>query len=110
MAKFTHEYSNYPDELIELQDYKNVNDTIGELINQINTYRENGNYAAAQILISDYATQLKKYNLDMSIINGMIEHIRNTQIKARVAGQFLSIEEDEPDGVWDGFVWIGGAK
>jgi len=108
MAKFTHEYSNFPDELITLTNYKNVNDTIGELINQINEYRLDGNYAAAQILISDYATQLKPYNLDMSIINMMIEEIRNTQIKSRVAGQFLSIDEDEPDGVWDGFVWIGG--
>ena len=108
MAKFTHEYSNYPDQLISLTNYKNVNDTIGELINQINQYRNDGNYAAAQVLISDYATQLKPYNLDMSIINMMIEEIRNTQIKGKVAGQFLSIEEDEPDGVWDNFVWIGG--
>ena len=108
MAKFTHEYSNYPDEYITLTNYKNVNDTIGELINQINQYRNDGNYAAAQVLISDYATQLKPYNLDMSIINMMIEEIRNTQIKGKVAGQFLSIEEDEPDGVWDNFVWLGG--
>lgn len=108
MARFTHEYSNFPDELIQIVNYKNVNDTIGELINQINDYRQQGNYAAAQILISDYATQLKAYNLDMTVINKIIEEIRNTQIKSRVAGQFLSIDEDEPDGVWDGFVWIGG--
>ena len=108
MAKFTHEYSNFPDELITLVSYKNVNDTIGELINQINAYRLDGNYTAAQILIDDYASQLKQYNLDMTIINTFIEEIRNTQIKSRVAGQFLSIEEDEPDGVWDNFVWIGG--
>ena len=108
MAKFTHEYSNFPDELITLVNYKNVTDTIGELINQINAYRLDGNYTAAQILIDDYASQLKQYNLDMNIINTFIEEIRNTQIKSRVAGQFLSIEEDEPDGVWDNFVWIGG--
>jgi hypothetical protein len=108
MAKFTHEYSNFPDELITVVNYKNVNDTIGDLINQINEYRLAGNYTAAQILISDYATQLKPYNLDMTIINTMVEEIRNTQIKSRVAGQFLSIDEDEPDGVWEGFVWLGG--
>ena len=38
----------------------------------------------------------------------MIEEIRNSQIKSRIAGQFLSIEEDEPDDVWDNFAWIGG--
>ena len=108
MAKFTHEYSNFPDELITIVNYKNVNDTIGELINQINNYRKDGNYTAAQILIDDYASQLKQYNLDMEIINKIIEEIRNTQIKSKVAGQFLSIDEDEPDGVWDNFVWIGG--
>ena len=108
MSKYTHEYSNFPDDLITLTNYRNVNDTIGELINQINSYRLDGNYAAAQILISDYATQLKPYNLDMSIINMMIEEIRNSQIKSRIAGQFLSIEEDEPDDVWDNFAWIGG--
>ena len=108
MAKFTHEYSNFPDELITIVGYKNVNDTIGELINQINAYRLDGNYAAAQILIDEYATQLKKYNLDMEIINTMVEEIRNTQIKSYIAGQFLSIEEEEPDGMWENFVWLGG--
>lgn len=108
MAKYTHEYSNFPEELITIVGYRNVNDTIGELVNQINEYRLDGNYSAAQILIDDYAEQLKKYNLDMTIINTFIEEIRNTQIKSSVAGQFLSISEEEPDDVWDGFVWLGG--
>ena len=105
---YTHEYSNYPDELINLTNYKNVDDTIGTLINEIETYRSQGNYLAATDLIERYADRLKPYNLDMTAINTMVEEIRNTQIKALSAGQFLSIDSAEPAGVDDGFVWIGG--
>lgn len=108
MANYTHEYSNYPDELIELIGYRNVDDTIGILINQINTLRENGNYDEASALIEQYSSQLKKYNLDATTINSIIENIRNTQIKALQAGQFLSVESVEPAEVDDGFVWLGG--
>lgn len=108
MANYTHEYSNYPDELIPLTNYQNVDDSIGGLINQINTLRNDGNYAAAAELINKYQDQLKKYNLDMSVINAIVEEVRNTQIKAKDAGQFLSYDDEEPANPWNGYVWIGG--
>lgn len=108
MAKYTHEYSNYPDELIELTNYQNVDDSIGGLINQINALRNQGNYSGATELINRYSEQLKKYSLDMAQINAMVEEIRNAQIRAKEAGQFLVISEDEPQDSWDGLVWLGG--
>ena len=105
---YTHEYSNYPDALIELGNYKNVDDSIGGLINEIETYRSQGNYLAATQLVEEYAEDLKKYNIDMNLINKIIEEIRNTQIKALESGQFLSIAEVEPVSVDEGFVWLGG--
>lgn len=108
MAEYTHEYSQYPDELIPLTNYQNVDDSIGGLVNQINALRNQGNYAAATELINQYASQLKKYNLDMATINAIVEEVRNTQIKAKEAGQFLSDDEEEPAEPWEGFVWIGG--
>lgn len=106
---YTHEYSNYPDEIIELTNYKNVDDTIGNLINQIETLRANGDYIQATNLIREYASQLKRYNLDMTTINTLIEHIRNTQIRALdIVGQFLSLNEDEPISKNANFVWLGG--
>lgn len=109
MANYTHEYSNYPDELIELTNYKNVDDTIGNLINQIENLRANGNYLQATNLIREYEDQLRRYNLDLVTINTLIEHIRNTQIRAQdIVGQFLSIADDEPASKEDGLVWIGG--
>ena len=36
---YTHEYSNFPDEIIELTNYRNVDDSIGDLINQIETLK-----------------------------------------------------------------------
>lgn len=108
--EYTHEYSQYPDELIELVDYKNVDDTVGGLINEIETYRAQGNYLAATDLIERYADRLKKYNIDMTLINSMVEEIRNAQIKALTDGQFLSIDEEEPERLQinEGFVWVGG--
>ena len=105
---YTHEYSQFPEQAISLSNYKNVDDTIGTLINEIETLRSQGDYLAATELIERYSDRLKQYNLDMSTINMIIEEIRNTQIKATSAGQFLSIDDVEPDGVDDGFVWIGG--
>ncbi len=105
---YTHEYSQYPDALITLTNYKNVDDTIGGLINEIEELRAQGNYLAATELIERYADRLKVYNIDMTVINSLVEEIRNTQIKALSAGQFLSISEEEPSDVSDGFVWLGG--
>ena len=105
---YTHEYSQYPDELIPLTNYKDVDDTIGGLINEIETYRSQGNYLAATDLINRYADRLAPYNIDMSVINAMVEEIRNTQIRALSAGQFLSISDEEPSDVDEGYVWLGG--
>lgn len=106
---YTHEYSKFPDELIEIKNYKNVDDTVGSLINQIESYRREGNYLAAVELINTYGENLKKYVLDVSVINSMIEEIRNCQIRSLVTGQMLSLEEDEPIEVDDGFIWLGGS-
>ena len=106
---YTHEYSNFPDEIIELTNYRNVDDTIGDLINQIETLRSNGEYLQATDLIREHASQLRKYNLDTTTINALIEHIRNTQIRALdVVGQFLSTEDVEPISKSANLVWIGG--
>lgn len=108
MIGYTHEYSKFPDELIEIKNYKNVDDTVGALINQIESYRREGNYLAAVELINHYGENLKKYVLDVSVINSMIEEIRNCQIRSLVTGQMLSLEEEEPIEVDDGFIWLGG--
>ena len=105
---YTHEYSQYPNELISLEDFKNVDDTVGDLINQIETYRSQGNYSAAAQLVERYSDTLKRYNIDTVTVNTLIEEIRNTQIKALTTGQFLSYGTAEPVDLDEGYVWIGG--
>lgn len=105
---YTHEYSNYPQQTIQVIDYKNADDIVGTLINEIEALRSQGNYIAASEMIERYADRLRPYNIDTTTVNRLVEEIRNTQIKAVSAGQFLSYSDIEPVEVDEGFVWLGG--
>ena len=44
MASYTHEYSNFPTTIMEKSNYKDVDDTVAELINQLKTFQQNKDY------------------------------------------------------------------
>ena len=106
MARYTHEFSQYPADIIEKTHYKNADSTIVELLNQIKAYEAAGNYSAAQTLISQNINTLKQYVLDSSAINRYVEEIRNIEIYVKAHKQQIYYQGTEPytyadvDDVW----------
>lgn len=106
MAAYTHEHSNFPLELINVKEYKNVDDYIKGFVNQIQLLREQGYYAEAARMIRTSA-DMTPYNFDAEDVNRIVEEIRNTQIYAQGQKQaiFYSDTEDFDAKIFD--VWIG---
>lgn len=107
MASYEREYSNFPERKITLHHFKNVDDNISELVNQINQLRKQGLYGQAQRIIENNADILSNRDVDAEFINTLIEEIYNTQVYARQVQQSIYDSPDEPDcNTYD--VWIGG--
>ena len=104
------EFSNFPIKKISLHNFKNVDDTVASIINQINELRSQGSYSQAAKIISDNAATLSQYIVDATTFRTWEEEIYNTQKYARQRQQIVWFDEDEPDDVLEGDIWIGGAK
>lgn len=74
--------SNFPSESIPLGTHKDVDNTVVGLINQYNTYVQNGDMVVAGKFYEQNKTQLEPYMLDMAYINRLEEEIYNTGIYA----------------------------
>lgn len=106
MSAYTNEYSNFPLEVINVKEYKNVDDFIKGFVNQIQLLREQGYYAEAARMIRTSA-DMSPYNFDATDVNRLVEEIRNTQIYAQSQKQaiFYSDQRNFDPSVYD--VWIG---
>lgn len=105
MAKFESEYSSFPNKLITLRKYKDVDDTVASLINQINTLRAQGAYNQALVFIQNNINTLKQYIFDATTIQTLTEEIYNTQLFALQTQQ--SIYFDTMPIAKQNDVWIG---
>ncbi len=108
MADYTHEYSNFPNEIMEKHNFKDVTNEIAVMINTIKSLQSQGLYDEAAKIIRTNASVLKPYNIDMTTVNGMIEHIRNTEIYATGIHQSVHTDVSEPDICLESDIWIGG--
>ncbi len=106
MASYTHEYSSFPTTIMEKSNYKDVDGTVAELINQLKTFQQNKDYNSAVLLIAQNPS-LKQYIIGVDVFNKIIEEIRNTQIYAKNKKQTIYVQDDEPVAATDGDVWIG---
>ncbi len=107
MSSYTNEYSQFPNAIMEKQEFKNVTDSQAELINQIKKYQESGNYTAAATLLARNP-ELKDYMPGVDFYNMIIEEQRNTEIYAKTIKQSMYFDSEEPEAVVDGDAWIGG--
>lgn len=107
MASYTHEYSNFPTTIMEKSNYKDVDDTVAVLINQLKTFQQNNDYDSATLFIAQNPS-LKQYIIGVDSINKIIEEIRNTQIYAKTTKQTIYVQDkdNEPISAIDGDVWI----
>ena len=108
MARYTRSFGSlYPQDIISLTNYKNADNTIGTLLNQIKSKEENGDYAGAQTIIQQNINTLKQYVLDSSAINKYVEEIRNIEIYVKANKQQIYYQRTEPYTYADvGDVWI----
>ena len=108
MARYTSIFgSEYPNDIITVTEYKNADNTIGQLLNQIKQAEESGNYSEAQSIIRANANVLKQYVMDSSAINRYQEEIRNIEIFVKANKQQIFYQTSEPRSYASvGDVWI----
>ena len=109
MAEFEWEFSSFPEKKITRHDFKNVDDNIATVINQINSLRTQGLYNQAARIIQQNFDTLSHYIVDAVTYRTWEEEIYNTQIYARQKQQTIFFDNDEED--FDGIkgdVWLGG--
>ena len=64
MSEYSREFSNFPSEKITKHNFKNVDDTIASIINQINSLRLQGLYNQAARIIQNNYDILSYYIVD----------------------------------------------
>lgn len=108
MSEYENEFSQFPLKKITLHHFKNVDDSIASVINQINTLRSQGLYGQAYRIIENNKDILAQYIVDAITFRTWEEEIYNTQKYAKQIQQSVFLDEDEPDDCAEGDVWIGG--
>lgn len=109
MADFSDEFSSFPSRKITKHDFKNIDDSIASVINQINALRAKGLYNQAARIIQNNMDVLSQYIVDASTFRTWEEEIYNTQIYAKQQQQSIYFDEFEEDvDCIEGDVWVGG--
>ena len=106
MAVYENEFSNFPAKMITKHNFKNIDDSIASLINQINRLRSQGLYSQAARIIQNNRTVLSQYIIDAATFRTWEEEIYNTQKYAKKNQQIVFIVDEEPD-CFEEDIWIG---
>lgn len=106
MSQYENEFSSFPDKFITRHNFKNIDDTIANLINQINSYRSQGAYAEAANFIQNNPS-LSQYIVDAVTFRTWEEEIYNTQKYAKQQQQVIYFEDEEPEYCLENDVWLG---
>lgn len=109
MAEYSREFSSFPSKKITRHNFKNVDDNIAPVINQIKTLQEQEKYNQAARIIQNNFDILSHYIVDTITFRTLEEEIYNTQKYARQIQQSIFFDENEEDfdGI-EGDVWVGG--
>ena len=107
-SSYTNEYSKFPHQIITQHHFMNIDDSIASLVNEINSYKMQGNFEVASKLISENVGLLAHYMIDASTINTIEEEIRNVQVMALQKHQCVYFDEEEPEYCALGDLWEGG--
>lgn len=109
MSQYENEFSSFPEKKITRHDFRNVDDNIAPVINQINSLRTQGLYNQAARIIQQNFDVLSHYIVDAITYRTWEEEIYNTQIYARQKQQVIFFDENEEDvDAIQGDVWLGG--
>lgn len=106
MDSYTHEYSKLPHQLYTRHYFKDVDDTVGNLINQIKLLQQQGKYDKVNEIIKNNKENLQQYALGADYINAIDEEIRNLEIFASEKRQVVYYVSNEPGGALINDIWI----
>ena len=107
MPQYETEFSNFPQQKITKHNFKNIDDNIAPIINQINSLRSQGLYNQASRIIDANKDVLAQYVIDAVTFRTWEEEIYNTQRYALKIQQQIYFDDEEPDYCEEGDIWIG---
>ena len=105
---YTQEYSNLPLQIMQRHYFKDVDNTIAPLINQIKELQANGDYDKVSEIIKQNVGNLAQYALSSDYMNAIDEETRNLEMFARSKKQQIYYDEEEPEYAVEFDIWIGG--
>lgn len=92
---YTHEYSQFPKKLITKHHFKDADDSIASLINEINDLKARGLFDLADKKISENADILAHYAFGSENIRIIEEELRNVQVMAKQKHQCVYVQENK---------------
>lgn len=107
MSQYETEFSNFPEQFIILHNFKNVDDNVASVINQINSLRAQGLCNQAARIMEKNNDILSQYIIDAITFRTMEEEIYNTQKYAKKVQQQIYYQDEEPDYCEEDDIWIG---
>ena len=73
---YTNEYSKLPNQVMTRHKFKDVDNSVAPLINQIKTLQQQGNYKKVNEIIQDNIENLSQYFISAEYINAIDEENR----------------------------------
>ncbi len=108
MAGYTHEYSNFPNTLIELTDFQDIDDSLAPIVNNIQSLQAQGKMGEAAKLLRENSDLLSNRVVGSDWYNKIVEEVRNAEIYSKHIQQCVYIDTDEPIYAQENDIWIGG--
>ena len=105
---YTHEYSKLPIEIMDRHFFKDVDNTIAPLINQIKELQANCEYDKVNEIINQNISNLSQYVLSSDYMNAIDEETRNLEIFAKSKKQQIFYDNEVPEYASELDIWIGG--
>ena len=108
MASYTNEFSEFPSQILTRHNFKDADDAIANVVNQIKILQSQGEYDRAAEYIDAHKTELGPYVLGSEYLNTIDEETRNIEIYAKAKKQQIYYQDAEPNmepSVGD--VWLG---
>ena len=104
---YTHNFgSSFPSQVMEQTNFKDVDDEVASIVNNVKAKRAAGSYVEAAKLIASNIGKLKQYFISATDINKIVEEIRNAQIFAIKKRKLIYLDKEEPLAEFEGDVWI----
>lgn len=104
---YEREFSNFPNGKIKLHNFKNFDNDVADIINEIKGFQAQGQYNDAASVIENNRDLLSHYVVDAVTFRTWEEEIYNTQKYAKKVQQKIYFEDEEPDYCEEDDIWIG---